>query len=396
MPGRDHRRGSPCGLTRRTLLRGGASVIAGAAALSSTATAQADPDFGGWFDKTENYAGIVDETGKSEVTVTVGAADVEGGPYAFVPAAVRVSPGTTITWEWTGEGGSHNVVASDGGFESELVSERGHAFSHTFESSGVYRYYCTPHKQMGMKGAVVVGDASVGGAEQGATRRQKGGADGGVGITLPGTGTERTLFLLLYGPLGLAAVLALWQEIAATPGLAGGVLSKAGYRLKRHNGFRNRLVGSVLVGWTTVLLVLSVLGGFAVGLWYVSGGGAAAFLVALLALGAVVVLYAASSVGVELAPGPTTETGGSGGRSATGGTGLPGSAIPARSRTTNGGASRRIGPVVRGWIGALALLVGVAGGTVALWRISGGGVIFLAGLFVVGLVVAWYAVDSFG
>ncbi len=34
-----------------------------------------------------------------------------------------------------------------------------HTFEHTFEEAGVYTYACTPHKTLGMKGAVVVTDA---------------------------------------------------------------------------------------------------------------------------------------------------------------------------------------------------------------------------------------------
>jgi halocyanin-like protein len=68
-----------------------------------------------------------------------------------------VSPGTTVVWTWTGAGGSHNVVAEDGSFESDLVVAEGHAFSHTFEEPGTVRYVCTPHRALGMKGVVVVG-----------------------------------------------------------------------------------------------------------------------------------------------------------------------------------------------------------------------------------------------
>jgi halocyanin-like protein len=102
-----------------------------------------------------NFSGVVDETGSDSVTVTVGA-EGNGGNLAFAPPAVRVSAGTAVTWEWNGKGGSHNVVAEDGSFESELTTEAGHTFSHTFEESGVYTYYCQPHKALEMKGAVVV------------------------------------------------------------------------------------------------------------------------------------------------------------------------------------------------------------------------------------------------
>ena len=100
-----------------------------------------------------NYEGSVEDlTGEDSVTVEVGA----GSGLAFGPAAIQVDPGTTVTWEWTGEGGGHNVVDEDGKFESEIVSEGGHTFEYTFEESGATRYYCAPHKASGMKGAVVV------------------------------------------------------------------------------------------------------------------------------------------------------------------------------------------------------------------------------------------------
>jgi halocyanin-like protein len=84
--------------------------------------------------------------------VEVGAGD----GLAFGPAAVAVSTGTTVTWEWTGEGGQHNVAGSDGDFESETVGEEGHTFEHTFDATGEFTYFYQPHKMMGMKGVVVV------------------------------------------------------------------------------------------------------------------------------------------------------------------------------------------------------------------------------------------------
>ena len=107
-----------------------------------------------------NYDGSAEDmTGEDSVTVEVGA----GNGLAFGPAAVRIDPGTTVTWEWTGEGGGHNVINEGGAFDSgELVSEAGHTFEHTFEEEGIFLYYCRPHKGSGMKGAVIVGDAGGG------------------------------------------------------------------------------------------------------------------------------------------------------------------------------------------------------------------------------------------
>ncbi len=145
--------------TRREVIAGLGAGALGTAGLASPASAQEGTDLSDWFSNTSNADKVVDETGASEVQITVGS-QANDGAFGFAPAAVRVDPGTTVVWEWTGEGGGHNVVAEDGSFESELTSEAGHTFEWTAEA-GVYRYACTPHKSLGMKGAVVVGDTSV-------------------------------------------------------------------------------------------------------------------------------------------------------------------------------------------------------------------------------------------
>jgi len=99
-----------------------------------------------------NYDGVTDQTGSSSVSVDVGAGDAG---LAFGPAAIRISTGTTVTWNWTGQGGSHNVVAEDTTFDSGELKSSG-SYEYTFESTGVYTYYCEPHKASGMKGAVIV------------------------------------------------------------------------------------------------------------------------------------------------------------------------------------------------------------------------------------------------
>jgi halocyanin-like protein len=111
--------------------------------------------FDGWFDDVSNYDSVVDETGSSEVTVEVGA-EGNTGNFAFAPAATKISKGTKVVWEWTGKGAAHNVVAEGGEFESETVNQEGYTFSHTFDSAGTYKYACTPHRTLGMKGAIVV------------------------------------------------------------------------------------------------------------------------------------------------------------------------------------------------------------------------------------------------
>lgn len=112
-----------------------------------------EPNYGGFMDDVPNYEGTVDRRGEETTTVAVGAGD-QG--LTFDPPAVMIDPGTTVVWEWSGEGGAHNVTSEDGEFESELVDEAGHTFEHTFEDPGVHEYVCTPHQANGMKGAVAV------------------------------------------------------------------------------------------------------------------------------------------------------------------------------------------------------------------------------------------------
>lgn len=106
----------------------------------------------------QNFDGTVaDATGQSEVTVEVGV-EGNGGNFAFGPPAVAVSSGTTVTWEWTGKGGQHNVVSTN---DSDLSFDSGDPkvddeFEHTFEETGVGLYLCEPHESLNMKGAVVV------------------------------------------------------------------------------------------------------------------------------------------------------------------------------------------------------------------------------------------------
>ncbi|WP_224450269.1 halocyanin domain-containing protein [Haloprofundus salilacus] len=108
-----------------------------------------------WMADALNYDGVVDETGTDEVTVTVGA-DAASGPYAYDPAAVRVSRGTTVVWKWVAASGAHNVVDEGGAFESELYSRGNATFEYTADEPGTYLYFCTPHRGLGMKGALVV------------------------------------------------------------------------------------------------------------------------------------------------------------------------------------------------------------------------------------------------
>ncbi len=146
-------------MDRRTLLRRGsvAGLAASAGCLGLLGGGGGDgPDQGGyedWVGDARGFEATVDRTDADEVRVLVGAGD-QG--LSFDPAGVAATTGTTVVWEWTGDGGSHNVVSKSDLFESAFTTRSGHTFEYTVEGMGVYKYYCKPHRANGMKGAIRV------------------------------------------------------------------------------------------------------------------------------------------------------------------------------------------------------------------------------------------------
>ncbi|WP_338741005.1 halocyanin domain-containing protein [Haloplanus salilacus] len=214
-------------MTRRGALRtavGSAAAAVGVGASANTAAAQNGVDYGGWFGsesggETQNFDGTVDRTGQDAVTVEVGA-DGNGGPYAFAPAAVRVDPGTTITFEWVSD--THNVLIEEGPSESdwsgvEAIENSGFTHERTFETEGVYKYYCQPHLALGMKGAVVVGGegGGGGGGSGGGSDSGSGSGSGGGGDSAGSGGTSPAL-TFAFRLVGGAVVAALVAVLGVT------------------------------------------------------------------------------------------------------------------------------------------------------------------------------------
>ena len=72
--------------------------------------------------------------------------------FAFAPATLTVSAGSTVTWTNHDEE-PHTVAASDGSFHSPGMGT-GATFSHTFSTAGTFDYVCSIHPMM--HGTVVV------------------------------------------------------------------------------------------------------------------------------------------------------------------------------------------------------------------------------------------------
>ena len=71
----------------------------------------------------------------------------------------RVDVGQTVLWKATDKG--HNVQFIKGGVPQgveKFKSKMNVDVEYTFKVPGIYAYWCTPHKTMGMIGFVVVGN----------------------------------------------------------------------------------------------------------------------------------------------------------------------------------------------------------------------------------------------
>ena len=96
--------------------------------------------------------------------------------FGYDPKRLTVSPGTTVKWVNDSDIG-HTVTAyedripttapyfASGGFDTEQAARNdisegllaaGESYTHTFEATGTYGYFCVPHESSGMTGSVIV------------------------------------------------------------------------------------------------------------------------------------------------------------------------------------------------------------------------------------------------
>ena len=106
----------------------GACAAVAVVALSTAAL----PDLGAGHEATVKVAA-------SSTTVTI-------DHHAFVPAALTIAVGTTVTWK-NADDTPHTVTDRNRGFRSEGL-DTGDSFSHTFTTAGDYTYFCSLHPFM--------------------------------------------------------------------------------------------------------------------------------------------------------------------------------------------------------------------------------------------------------
>ncbi len=89
------------------------------------------------------------------------------GDYEFVPSSLTIKQGDSVKWiliEKEHEVASGTVIETkdgmegvpDGLWDSGTLRETKESFTHTFNSTGTFPYYCESHVDVGMIGSITV------------------------------------------------------------------------------------------------------------------------------------------------------------------------------------------------------------------------------------------------
>ena len=99
--------------------------------------------------------GLFQDEGK-EHTVTV---DGFGSNIRFVPETLTINEGDSVRFLWSGQLLPHNAVEVNELFNSgDAMSNVDYTYNFTYNQSGVYEFYCEPHRDLGMLGEITVLD----------------------------------------------------------------------------------------------------------------------------------------------------------------------------------------------------------------------------------------------
>ena len=93
-----------------------------------------------------------------DITIEMLNKDSAGNKMVYSNELARINTGDTITWVPTSKGHNVEFIAGPEGWKKPKKSKNSKEVAITFDTPGIYYYWCTPHKGMGMIGLVVVGD----------------------------------------------------------------------------------------------------------------------------------------------------------------------------------------------------------------------------------------------
>lgn len=73
--------------------------------------------------------------------------------YSFQPSVIKIKKGAKVIWK-NSDNASHTVTSDQGKYLDSPLLKQNETYEKIFDTSGVFRYHCTPHP--GMTAAVIV------------------------------------------------------------------------------------------------------------------------------------------------------------------------------------------------------------------------------------------------
>tara|TARA_B100000925_G_C21809309_1_gene388075 strand:+ start:89 stop:568 length:480 start_codon:yes stop_codon:yes gene_type:complete len=99
--------------------------------------------------------GLLQDDGEVH-TVTV---DGFGSNLRFVPDTLTINEGDTVQFLWSGQLLPHNAIEQNEVFNSgDAERDVDYTYTFNYNQSGVYEFYCEPHRNLGMVGEITVTD----------------------------------------------------------------------------------------------------------------------------------------------------------------------------------------------------------------------------------------------
>ena len=97
--------------------------------------------------------GLLEDEGEVH-TITV---DGFGSNLRFVPDTITINEGDSVRFLWSGQLLPHNAIEQNELFNSgEAMRNVDYTYTFDYNQSGVYEFYCEPHRDLGMIGEIIV------------------------------------------------------------------------------------------------------------------------------------------------------------------------------------------------------------------------------------------------
>jgi len=98
---------------------------------------------------------LQDDSGEVH-TVTV---DGFGSNLRFVPDTLTINEGDSVQFLWSSQLLPHNAIEQNDVFNSgDAMRNVDYTYTFNYNQSGVYEFYCDPHRDLGMLGEITVVD----------------------------------------------------------------------------------------------------------------------------------------------------------------------------------------------------------------------------------------------